>query len=52
MKTRHDPVPRVARYFFAASENTPAALHGRPELVTALTDELRAAIHAGGFIGC
>jgi uncharacterized protein (TIGR02246 family) len=31
----------------ALFQNTPAALHGRPEAVQALTDELRAALRAG-----
>jgi uncharacterized protein (TIGR02246 family) len=32
----------------ALFQNTPAAWHGRPEAVQALTDELRAALRAGG----
>jgi uncharacterized protein (TIGR02246 family) len=34
--TKHDESWRVVLY-----QNTPAAFHGRPEAVTALTDELR-----------
>lgn len=38
---------RVGRWRVELFQNTPAAFHGRPEESQRLTDELRAALHAG-----